>query len=202
MELKAMLRSILIMKSGLSQNMQRAETTRNENFRARRERNNWRTKVHEEVTFRVQPVESAERAHFGNFALISHTRFAVWSKSRILPGRNELARFGYLSRALNQFSKISPVISWPGEKQMPRVATSGIYTCIHTRARLECSRKRVRLYRGDGNRTFSFSSFLTRSRASCPSRFLSLSLSFFLGHPEQAVDYADPHAECPQCERI
>ena len=151
-------------------------------------------------------MESTKRAHFGNFALISHTRFAVWCKSHttghISAETHEL--FDYLSQVLNQFQKYRRR-SRGQAKNKRRVATSGIF--IHTRARVLAAwdaRKSefgcvvtVEILR------FRFPSFLlSESRSSFPSRFLCLSLSFFHGHAEQAMDYPDLHAGYPQCKRI
>lgn len=71
--------------------------------------------------------------------------------------------------SIKPVSKISPVIS-RNEKQMPRRDVQNI--CTHTYTRAWDVRKRVQLFCGDGNCSFSFSSFLTRSRSPFP---------FFLG---------------------
>lgn len=74
----------------------------------------------EGVAFRVQPVESAERAHFGNFALISHTRFAPCGASRHTTVRAYTSRNKFALRLpvanIKPVSKISPVISRPRRK--------------------------------------------------------------------------------------
>jgi len=138
----------------------------------------------------MQPAGSVERVHFDNFALISHTRDSPCGAGLTLPGVPETnpRALRLPVASIKPVSKISPAIPRPGEKQTPRRDVQNMlihthththtHTCAHTRARQECSRKRVRLCRGDGNLSaFSFSSFLTRSHSSLPSRFLSLSLS-------------------------
>lgn len=137
-------------------------------FRACHEQNKWRSfKVREKIAFRIQPVESTKRAHFGNFALISHTRFAVWCKSHttghISAETNPRAlRLPVASIKLKPVSKISPAISRPGEKQTSRRDVRNMHMHSHANAcRLGCSRKRVWLRREDGNPSFSFSFFLT-----------------------------------------
>lgn len=161
----------------------------------------------EEVAFRVQPVESAERAHFGNFALISHTRFAGSARqvAHYRASANS-PRFGYLSRALNQFQKYrGAAISRSGEKQTSRrVATSGIRTHTHTRAcvHLECSRKRARLcVAATEILRLLFPPFSRDLALAFPFRFHSLT-HYPVSLSGQAVDYPDLHAGYPHCKCI
>lgn len=139
---------------------------------------------------RIQSAESAEHSHFGNFALISHTRYSPCGASRRLPGvprqrQTPRALFGYLSRALNQFQKYRRR-SRGQAKNKRRVATSGI--CARARARTRTPGMLAKVSSVVSWRrkcfAFSFSSFLTRSCSSFPSRFLSLSLPFLHGHAE------------------